>query len=98
MTLEADEFLRRFLLHVVPHGFMRIRHFGLLANRTRRTRVRQCRDLLGQPPPDAIPLESSHALLRRLTGIDLSRCPVCGEGHLHLTAIVVHPPAPPDTS
>ncbi len=98
MTLEADEFLRRFLLHVVPHGFMRIRHFGLLANRTRRTRVRQCRDLLGQPPPDAIPLESSHALLRRLTGIDLSRCPVCGEGHLHRTVLVVHPPAPSDTS
>ena len=35
MTLEAEEFLRRFLLHVVPRGFMRIRHFGLLANRTR---------------------------------------------------------------
>ena len=36
MTLEVDEFLRRFLLHIVPRGFMRIRHFGLLANRTRR--------------------------------------------------------------
>jgi Putative transposase len=39
LTLEADEFLRRFLLHVVPRGFMRIRHFGLLANRTRRGTV-----------------------------------------------------------
>ncbi len=98
MTLEADEFLRRFLLHVVPRGFMRIRHFGLLANRPRRAALRRCRDLLGQPPPDAIPTESSQALLQRLTGVDLALCPVCGEGHMHLTAIVVHPPAPPDTS
>ena len=42
MTLEVDEFLRRFLLHVVPRGFMRIRHFGLLANRTRRGAVARC--------------------------------------------------------
>ena len=98
MTLEADEFLRRFLLHVVPRGFMRIRHVGLLANRTRRAALGRCRDLLGQPPPDAIPVESSHALLRRLTGVDLARCPVCGEGHLQITALVVHGAAPPDTS
>ncbi len=50
MTLEVDEFLRRFLLHVVPHGFMRIRHFGLLANRTRRDTLTQCRLLLNQGP------------------------------------------------
>ena len=98
MTLEADEFLRRFLLHVVPRGFMRIRHFGLLANRPRREALSRCRDLLGQPPPDATPTESPQALMQRLTGVDLALCPVCGEGHLHLTAIVVHPPAPPDTS
>ncbi len=51
MTLDAEEFLRRFLLHVVPKGFMRIRHFGLLANRARRAHVARGRDLLGQPPP-----------------------------------------------
>ena len=63
MTLDVDAFLRRFLLHVVPRGFMRIRHFGLLANRTRRGLVRQCRDLLGHPPPaDAAP-ESAAVLL-----------------------------------
>jgi Putative transposase/Transposase zinc-binding domain len=98
MTLEADEFLRRFLLHVVPRGFMRIRHFGLLANRTRREAVGRCRHLLGQPPPDAIPVESPHALLRRLTGVDLAICPVCGEGHMHLTVIDVAATPSPDSS
>ena len=98
MTLEADEFLRRFLLHVVPRGFMRIRHFGLLANRTRREALDRCRALLGQPPPDAIPVESPHALRRRLTGVDLAICPVCGEGHMHLTVIDVAATPSPDSS
>jgi Putative transposase/Transposase zinc-binding domain len=98
MSLTADEFLRRFLLHVVPRGFMRIRHFGLLANRTRREAVGRCRDLLGQPPPDAIPVESPLTLLRRLTGVDLAICPVCGEGHMHLTVIDVAATPSPDSS
>jgi len=98
MTLDADEFLRRFLLHVVPRGFMRIRHFGLLANRTRRGTVTRCRDLLGQPPPEDAPPESVAVLLQRLTGVDLSRCAVCGEGRMQITAIVARVPAPPDTS
>ncbi len=98
MTLEADEFLRRFLLHVVPRGFMRIRHFGLLANRTRRATLCQCRDLLGQPPPaDAIP-EPVAVLLCRLAGIDLSRCRVCGEGRMHCTGRILQGSPPPDTS
>jgi hypothetical protein len=98
MTLEADEFLRRFLLHVVPRGFMRIRHFGLLANRTRRGTLTRCRDLLGQPPLEDAPPESAAVLLQRLTGIDLARCPACGEGRMHITAIVVRIASPPDTS
>ena len=97
MTLEADEFLRRFLLHVVPRGFMRIRHFGLLANRTRRDRLARCRDLLGQPPIEDARPESVAVLLQRLTGMDVSRCPVCGEGRMQITAIV-HGAPPPDTS
>ena len=98
LTLEADEFLRRFLLHIVPRGFMRIRHFGLLANRTRRATLTRCRDLLGQPPPDDGPPESVAVLMQRLTGVDLARCPVCGEGRMQITAIVMHPTPPPDTS
>src|SRR5690349_4404438 len=51
MMLEADEFLRRFLLHVLPDGFQRIRHYGLLGNRGRATKLVRCRRLLAAPPP-----------------------------------------------
>ena len=98
MTLEVDEFLRRFLLHVVPRGFMRIRHFGLLANRTRRARVGRCRALLGQPPSTAAAPESVIQLLQRLVGVDRTRCPVCREGHLQITVIVGPGPPSLDTS
>jgi hypothetical protein len=98
MTLAADEFLRRFLLHVVPRGFMRIRHFGVLANRTRRAMVTRCRDLPGQPPLEAVPPESVAVLLHRLTGVDRSRCAVCGEGRMQITATVARLTPTPDTS
>jgi hypothetical protein len=97
MTVETDEFLRRFLLHVVPRGFMRIRHFGLLANRTRRGTLRRCRELLDAAPPDAVHAESATALILRLTGIDLSRCPGCGRGRMQITATIPGA-APPDSS
>ena len=98
MTLEADEFLRRFLLHVVPRGFMRIRHFGLLANRARRDTLTRCRDLLGQAPPADPGPESVHVLLQRLLGVDLARCPVCGEGRMQISAVVVRLVPVVDTS
>jgi hypothetical protein len=94
MALEAEEFLRRFLLHVVPGGFVRIRHFGFLANRTRRTKLARCRALLAPPPaPAAAALESVAALMLRLTGLDIERCPVCANGRLHVTEIL--PPSSP---
>ncbi len=98
MTMETDEFLRRFLLHVVPRGFMRIRHFGLLANRTRRGMLAQCRALLGQPPPETAPPASVAQLVHRLVGVDLARCPVCGEGRMHITTLIDQAWPPPDTS
>ena len=92
MALETDEFLRRFLLHVVPDGFVRIRHVGFLANRTRQAKLARCRQLLAQPPaPAAHPLESVQALMLRLTGVDLKRCPVCQQGRMRRTDIL--PPA-----
>jgi hypothetical protein len=51
MTLSADEFIRRFLLHVLPDGFQRIRYYGFLGNRYRREKLEQCRRLLGMPTP-----------------------------------------------
>ena len=88
LTLDTDEFLRRFLLHVVPRGFMRIRHFGLLANRTRHVTLDRCRRLLDQPPPPAHAAEPLADLVLRLTGIDLARCPVCGIGRMDRTGLV----------
>jgi hypothetical protein len=72
MTLTGTEFLRRFFLHVLPKGFVRIRHFGFLANRFRASRLAACRELLAmitpEPPPSANPSESSSTW----------RCPHCG--------------------
>jgi hypothetical protein len=80
-TLDAHEFIRRFLLHVLPDGFMRIRHFGFLANRTKTNSLPQCRKLLGLSPAlPEIPKRSAQVLLRELTGFDLSRCPSCKLG------------------
>ena len=86
MTLEAHEFIRRFLLHVLPDGFMRIRHFGFLANRSKKQALSQCRKLLDLGPalPQS-PILSAKDLLVKITGLDLSRCPCCHEG----TMIVV---------
>jgi hypothetical protein len=71
MTLDTHEFMRRLLLHVLPRGFHRIRHYGLLASATRKASIARARELLGQaPPPEpAEPMETS----------DLTPpCPCCG--------------------
>jgi len=86
LPLDAHEFIRRFLLHVLPEGFMRIRHFGFLANRSKKQALTQCRKLLKLDPalPQS-PNQSAIDLLREITGVDLSRCPCCHKG----TMIVV---------
>jgi Putative transposase len=88
MALPADEFLRRFLLHVLPAGFVRIRHFGLLANRGRTAKLARCRALLavGPPPAPAGP-EPVATLLFRLTGVGIEECPVCHAGRLRILAV-----------
>jgi hypothetical protein len=98
MDLGVDEFLRRFLLHIVPTGFVRIRHFGLLANRRRGAALARCRVLLAQSPPPALPRESVRDLLFRLTGVDIDRCPVCQQGALRRVAVLPPAPRPWDTS
>ncbi len=103
MALAAEEFVRRFLLHIVPERFVRIRHFGVLANRSRQAKLERCRQLLGQPlPPPSPTAESVPALLLRLTGIDIERCQVCGQGRL-ASVEMLRPTRPipvraPDTS
>ena len=87
MTLDAQEFIRRFMLHVLPQGFMRIRHFGFLANRAKKHALPQCRKLLGlNPALPELPKRSAQELLRQLTGIDLSRCPSCKQGTMIVVA------------
>jgi hypothetical protein len=86
MALEAHEFIRRFLLHVLPDGFMRIRHYGFLANRSKKRALARCRELLGLDPVlSRRPAQSATDLLLKITGVDLSRCPSCHQG----TMIVV---------
>jgi hypothetical protein len=84
LPFDAHEFIRRFLLHILPDGFVRIRHFGFLANRSKKQALAQCRKLLDLALPSCPPL-SAKDLLLKLTGIDLSRCPSCQKG----TMIVV---------
>ena len=83
MCLQADEFVRRFLLHVLPRGFTRLRHYGLLANRGRDRRLELCRALIAQPDPRPRDLETPQAMMLRLTGIDITLCRHCGRGTLH---------------
>lgn len=94
LPIVAEEFIRRFLLHVLPQRFMRIRHFGFLANRSKKQALTQCRKLLGLSPvlPES-PNQSVKDLLLKITGIDLYRCPCCHNG----TMIVIGelPPLPP---
>jgi hypothetical protein len=82
MTLDAHEFIRRFLLHVIPKGFMRVRHFGFLANRSK-SLLSKCRQLLDLGPTvPTLPQRSVHQLMLQLTGIDITRCPLCQKGTL----------------
>ena len=93
MSLKADEFVRRFLLHTLPRGLVRIRHYGLLANRSRRRHLAHCRMLVGQCTPEPREPESADAMMLRLTGIDITRCPRCEQGRLHRICIVNPLPA-----
>ena len=86
MTLAAAEFIRRFLLHVLPAGFMRIRHYGVVGSRCRTSKLIACRRLLAQPAPPVVPRESAATVLRRLTGIDIECCPQCRQGRLVVIA------------
>jgi len=79
MTLDADEFIRRFLLHVLPDGFHRIRHYGYLANGHRAARLALCRRLLAAPiSPSVAPAADYRQRYRQLTGRSLDLCPCCG--------------------
>src|ERR1700737_3868671 len=95
MTLQAEEFIRRFLLHVLPEGFQRIRYYGFLANRYRAQKLTCCRELLNMPVPEPPALETSKNYRERyeeLTGSSLWQCPVCRRGRMLVIAILPRSP------
>jgi len=95
MTLDAEEFIRRFLLHVLPDGFQRIRYYGFLGNRYREEKLARCRELLNMPAPEPQVLVAPKDYRDRceeLTGTSLRACPVCHEGHM--VSVATLPPHP----
>jgi hypothetical protein len=82
MRLEVDEFIRRFGLHVLPKGFVRIRHYGLLANRARQKKIARCRALLLAPEASKPVEQTLPEKLLRLTGVDIQQCPACQQGRM----------------
>jgi hypothetical protein len=99
MTLSADEFIRRFLFHVLPNGFQRIRYYGFLGNRYRQEKLEKCRRLLGMQMPNPLPAPRPEQDYRdryeELTGFSLRQCPQCQRGRMVLVAIL---PKSPDHS
>ena len=91
MTLEAEEFIRRFLLHVLPDGFQRIRHYGFLGNRYRQAKLALCRQLLGVALTTITQRQDKldyRDLYEKLTGQSLRDCPVCHQGHMIAIAVL----------
>jgi hypothetical protein len=91
MTLEASEFIRRFLLHILPDGFVKIRHYGILSNRNRDTKLGRCKRLLGvdcRHEGREKKSESWQDLLTRITGHDPRICPTCGKGRMVLKEVL----------
>jgi len=83
MSLKAQEFIRRFLLHILPKGFMKIRYFGFLAHTNKKTSIALLRQLLNPDANIAQKLtETVQEMMLRLTGIDIFLCPQCGKGKM----------------
>jgi len=104
MTLTADEFIRRFLIHVLPDGFQRIRYYGFLGNRYREKKLALCRSLLGMAEPQPCVASTDYRdECEALTGSSLKRCPICTVGNMVLIEVIAKTPvrtcvAVPNTS
>ncbi len=97
MSLDASEFIRRFLLHILPDGFVKIRHYGILSNRSRNSKLARSMSLLGAKPLNQDlqkHREPWQDLLERITGIDPRICPYCGKGKM-VVKEVLNPSALP---
>ena len=98
MTLSAEEFIRRFLLHALPQGFHRIRYYGFLGNRNRQEKLALCRQLLGMAPPTVQQqppeVQDYRERYEELTGVSLRVCPVCRRGQMVLVETLAAPRRP----
>ena len=91
MSLASDEFIRRFLLHVLPEGFQRIRYYGFLANRHREQKLARCRQLLAMAQPevtDEAAVRDYRDQYRQLTDACLTECPACQRGHMVIIEVL----------
>ena len=84
ITLEGSEFVRRFLLHVLPTGIKRIRHYGLLASACKTRRLTEARAALAMPAVNLRAVESAADFMRRVAGVEVLRCPCCAHGRLRV--------------
>ena len=91
MSLEAQEFIRRYLLHVLPHGFMRIRHYGLNGNRGKHHKLAQARAALNVPRPELVPTapETIEAFWLRVAQLDIHQCPHCASGPMRRIGVLL---------
>src|SRR5258705_13592855 len=98
MSVEIDEFVRRFLLHVLPERFQRIRYYGFLANRHREEKLARCRELLDMPAPEPPALEGTKDYRERyqeLIGPSLGECPARHQARMLVIEIL---PRTPETN
>jgi len=86
ITITAVEFIRRFLLHSLPKGFVRIRHYGFLANRNRNEYLNAIRNLMDVSAPPEKEVASLEEMMLQLTGTDITTCPCCSKGKMHFFA------------
>ena len=84
VRIEGQEFVRRFMLHVLPTGIKRIRHYGVLASACKRVRLAQARAALAMPPPNPAAVASAADFMHRVAGVEVLHCPCCASGRLRV--------------
>jgi len=95
VTLNGVEFIRRFLMHILPKGFVKIRHYGILANRNKKTKLKLCRKLTCSPTyKSRFEGLTTIQILGTLLGKDVTVCPACKKGKMHITRSLCPQPVP----
>jgi len=98
VRLPGAEFVRRFLLHMLPTGLKRIRHYGVLASSCKTVKLAQARAALAMPARNPMAPESAAAFLKRTAGIDAQQCPYCSAGRLRVVQTLTRPRQLPTAS